>query len=376
MRTLSPRQRRAIAGAAVATMVLVPALWIARSPALRASLHAARLAFEDPSRLREGAPAPLPLEAPLAPSVELDQPEISGDFDPPADTALLDPDAGPDAAASLVLPDLGFAVSQRTMRFVAYFAGAEQGRQAFVDRFRRAGRYREHIEQALRDADLPEDLVWLVAIESGFNPQATSPKGAAGLFQFMPQTGVKYGLAQTEQIDERRSVTKSTAAAIAYLKDLFAVYQRMDLALAAYNFGREPLDEAIAKLTARRSAKERKEPIALKDLAEARLVPKETANFVPQIQAFAIVAANRGRFGLDALDVAAPFDFGEIAVPAGTPLRVVARAAGVSIAVLRDYNPDLLRDVIPSEGGDALVVVPADRVAQALAAFPALHARE
>jgi membrane-bound lytic murein transglycosylase D len=97
---------------------------------------------------------------------------------------------------------------------------------------------------------------------------------------------------------------------------------------------------------------------------------------VPQIQAFAIVAANRGRFGLDDLDPAPPFDFGEIAVPPDTPLRLVARAAGVSIGVLRDYNPGLLRDRTPPDGSDTLVSVPADRVTAALAAFPSLYARE
>jgi soluble lytic murein transglycosylase-like protein len=378
----SARRRRVIAGAAAAA-VLIPALWIARSPSLRASIHAGYAAFRDPALVRapdapEDASARPHEELPAPPvaEIELDQPEIAGDFDPVTDAALADPDAGPDAAASLTLPDLGFPVSQRTMRFVAYFAAGDKGRQAFVERFRRAGRYREHIEQALRDAEMPEDLLWLVAIESGFNPQAMSPKGAAGLFQFMPETGAKYGLAQTEMIDERRSVTKSTAAGVAHLKDLFAIYKQWDLALAAYNFGHEPLDEAIEKLKARRGPKDKDKPVDIKALAEARLIPKETANFVPQIQAFAIVAANRGRFGLDELDLAAPFDFGEIAVPAGTPLKTVAKAAGVSIAVMRDYNPDLLRDVVPSAGGDALVAVPADRVARVLAAFPVLQARE
>jgi soluble lytic murein transglycosylase-like protein len=378
MRTPSPRQKRAIAGAALAALVLVPSLWIARSPALRSSFRAAYLAFRDPARLREpGAeqPSDLPREAePPPPSLDLDQPEIAGDFDPVSDAALAD--AGADAAATLTVPELGFPVSQRTMRYVAYFAAGTKGRQAFSDRFRHAGRYRDHIEQALRDAELPEDLVWLVAIESGFNPQAMSPKGAAGLFQFMPQTATKYGLAQTEMIDERRSVTRSTAAAIAHLRDLLALYHRWDLVLSAYNYGHEPLDEAITKLRARRSARDRDRPVELKELAEAGLIPRETANFAPQIQAFAIVAANRGRFGLDDLEVAAPFDFGEIAVPAGTPLRLVARAAGVPLAVLRDYNPDLLRDIVPSEGGDALVALPADRISRALAAFPALQARE
>ncbi len=359
-------------GALLALAVLGAGVALARSPRVRA----AAAAFRDPSRAlgTVAAPGEEPAATLAAAPTELDQPELGGDFGRVAEADLAD--AGVGSLASLTLPELPIPLSQRTLRFVAYFAASEKGREAFATRWRRAGRWRRPIEQALRDAELPEDLLWLVAVESGFEPQATSPKGAAGLFQFMPETAARYGLAQSEMVDERRSVPRSTAAGVAHLRDLFAIYRQWDLALAAYNFGREHLDEAIARLQQRRGPREAGKPIELKDLVDARLIPKETANFVPQIQAFAIVAANRGRFGLDDLDPAPPFDFGEIAVPPGTPLRVAARAAGVSIAVLRDYNPGLLRDRTPPEGGDTLLCVPADRVAAAMAAFPALYARE
>ncbi len=368
MRALTPGKRRAILAAVI---LAIPVAGVAlgwRSPRVRAAYRA----FRDPALVDARAVDP-GINAAPAPSAELDLPDLSSDFERagPEDLA----DAGAETIGSLTWPDLDFAPSRKTMRFVGYFAATERGRQAFIERFRRGGRYRAHIEQALRDADLPEDLVWLSAIESGFNPQAISPKGAVGLFQFMPETASRYGLLQSAQIDERRSITRSTAAAIAYLRDLFARYGRWDLALAAYNYGEDRLDESIEKLRSRRSVKTMNDPVELKDLAEAHLVPKETASFVPQIQAFAIVAANRGRFGLDDLTPAEPFDIGEIAVPAGTPLRIISKAAGVSIEVIRDYNPDLLRAELPSSGGDLLVNLPADRVARSLAAFPALLAR-
>jgi hypothetical protein len=367
----------AVRYALAAFVALGAAVLVARSPRARASFRAAYVAFRDPSRVREtdrgagdddvGTGA-----RPGAPVLE--QPDLAVDFGRVDEAELAD--SGVAALASLVMPDMRLAVTPRTVHFVGYFAGTGSGREAFGVRFRRAGRYRRFVEQALRDAELPEDLVWLCAIASGFEPQATSPKGAAGLFQFMPDTAARYGLVQSEVIDERRSVPRSTAAGVALLRDLFDAYGRWDLALAAYHLGRERLDEAIARLRERRGAREANKPVDLEDLSLARLVPKETANFVPQVQAFAIVAANRGRFGLDDLDPALPFDFGEIAVPAGTPLKLVARAAGVSVAVMRDYNPSLLRDQTPPEGGDTLVSLPADRVAGALAAFPPLYARE
>jgi soluble lytic murein transglycosylase-like protein len=368
MRALTPWSRRAIVVASSLAIVLAGSIAASRSSRARAAYRA----FRDPTLLEPRAADPDVAAAP-APVAEIDLPDLSSDFERagPEDLA----DAGADTISSLTWPDLDFAPSRKTMRFVGYFAATERGRQAFIERYRRGGRYRAHIEQALRDADLPEDLVWLSAIESGFNPQAISPKGAVGLFQFMPETASRYGLLQSEQVDERRSITRSTAAAIAYLRDLFARYGRWDLALAAYNYGEDRLDESIEKLRARRPAKTAKDPVELKDLAEAHLVPKETASFVPQIQAFAIVAANRGRFGLDDLAPLEPFEIGEIAVPAGTPLRLISKAAGVSIEVIRDYNPDLLRAELPSSGGDLLVNIPAASVARSLAAFPSLLAR-
>ncbi|HEY4122245.1 MAG TPA: insulinase family protein, partial [Byssovorax sp.] len=98
--------------------------------------------------------------------------------------------------------------------------------------------------------------------------------------------------------------------------------------------------------------------------------PEETLNYVPQIHAFAIVAANRARFGLDGADLGQAPDLGELAVPAGTRLRTIARAAGVPTSTLRDLNPQLLKDRVPPTGGDYLVAVPAERVQRALATFP------
>jgi len=332
------------------------------------SFRAAYQAFLDPSRIEQSAGEE------SAAGTALEQPDIASDFGPASDSDLAD--GGVPPIASLTLPDLPVPISRRTMRFVAYFAGDEAGRKAFIERYRRGGRYHAHLVQALRDASLPEDLVWLAAIESGFNPQAVSPKGAVGMFQFMPKTAAKYGLFESEFVDERRSITRSTKAAVSLLHDLLQHYGRYDLALAAYNFGADELDDAIARFGARRGDRGNAKSVEFKDLAESRLIPKETANFVPQIQAFAIVAANRGRFGLDPLDPVDPFEFGEVPAPAGAPLRAIARAAGVPLSTLRDYNPDLLRDRVEPSGGDSLVNVPADRVAQTLVALPTYLARE
>jgi soluble lytic murein transglycosylase-like protein len=196
------------------------------------------------------------------------------------------------------------------------------------------------------------------------------------LFQFKPETAARFGLAQDEFVDERRSITRSTAAATAHLSDMFERYGSWDLALAGYQLGQEKMDAAIEKWREVQKPGKENAPVTLADLAERGLVPRTTTNFVSQVHAFGLVAANRGLLRLNDLDPAEPLELSEIAVPQGTRLKTIAAAAGISVATLRDYNPELLRDRIPPTGGDVLVNLPADRVERAVAAFPVYLARE
>jgi membrane-bound lytic murein transglycosylase D len=364
------RRRWAAIGTAVVAVAAMAAAG-ARSTSLRASCRAAYRAFLDPALLdpRPALPPP-PVDcsrfggdAKVAPT------QLELEFQPAPEDDLDDPEGS--TMANLQLPDLRIPVTRRTMRFVRFFARNESGRSSFLTRFRRAGMYREPIENALREAGLPEDLVWLAAIESGFDPRAVSPAGAAGLWQFMPETGQLYGLDQSPWVDERRNIGRSTAAAVTHLRDLYERLRRWDLALAAYNAGYDRVVGAMDKVArARGPVRLDDRPIGFGDLAAARLLPEETANYVPQIVAFSIVAANLAHFNLDLPELPAVLDPAELPVPEGTRLRTIARAAGISLATLRDYNPQILRDRVPPEGGDYLIHIPAERVAHAIATFP------
>lgn len=375
---MKPRTRRAAIGAGVLAGAL---LFVYLSPGTRASFSAAYKAFRDPSLIAfaqpNGPSTPAfaqPQNNACASKTDLDgllDARIAGDFEKATDEDLDDPEGG--TLKTLVMPDLRVPVTRRTMRFVRFFARTEAGRAAFLQRFRRGGAYRNHIEQALREAGLPEDLVWLPAIESGFDPTAVSPAGAAGLFQFMPHTGALYGLYQSKWVDERKSIVRSTRAGATHLRDLYERFGRWDLALAAYNLGFDGVLAAMERAVATRPPQDQGKPVEFADLAEAGLIPEETANYVPQITAFAIVAANRARFGLDLpeLSPVPPLEFGELAFPQGTRLRTIARAAGIPTSMLREYNPELLGDRLPPSGGDYLVNLPPERVQRTLAAFPA-----
>ena len=356
----------------------------ARSPTFRASLAAGWKAFNDPALLDPKPPPP-----PSAVTVscarfdtagETKSAEIRDDDVQGLDRAVkaddLDDPEG-EGLASLTMPDLKAPITRRTLRYLRWFTKSEQGRAAFLQRYRRSGLYREAMAHALREAGLPEDLIWLAAIESGFDPRAVSPTGASGLWQFMPETAQLYDLEQSVWTDERRNIAQSTKAAITHLRDLYERFGRWDLALAAYNAGYSRVVSAMSKVEKQRGPTGiGDKPLEFSDLCAARALPEETANYVPQIMAFALAAANRSRFGLDQAELGTGMEAGEIAVPEGTRLRTIARAAGVSIQVLRDYNPQLLRDRVPPNGGDYLVALPEARVQRALASFPVYHEQE
>jgi predicted Zn-dependent peptidase/soluble lytic murein transglycosylase-like protein len=350
---------------------LSAALGLSASPRVRASFSAAYRAFRDPTLIDHNAPAPVAPVAANGPVIDegraLDA-AIARDFEKASDDDLDDPEGA--TLATLALPDLRIPVTRRTMRFVRFFARNDGGRIVFAERFQRSGRYRPLIEHALREAGLPEDLVWLAGIESGFDPRAVSQAGAAGLFQFMPETGSVYGLDQSSWVDDRRSLKRATTAAVAHLRDLYERFGRWDLSLAAYNAGVESVLRAMQRYAESRGPGF-SGTITFADLAQAKLLPEETANYVPQIVAYALVAANRARFGLDNVQADPPLQMGEIAVPEGTRLKTIARAAGIPTRLLREYNPELLRDRVPPFGGDYIINLPAERLQQTLASFPA-----
>ncbi|WP_437605258.1 transglycosylase SLT domain-containing protein [Sorangium sp. So ce834] len=274
--------------------------------------------------------------------------------------------AGAEALSKLQLPDLRLAVSRRTLKYVRFFTRTDRGRAMFETWLKRSGRYQEMVQAELRDRRLPEDLIWVAMIESGFDPRAKSPAGAVGLWQFMPATGAVYGLQQTRHLDQRKNPRLATQAAAHHLRDLYMRFGSWDLALAAYNMGYEQLLDRI----------DRYGTSDFNELARQEAIPSETAAYVPKIGAAAIVANNLERFGFDQVAVSRPLDAAEIAAPPGTPLKTLAKAAGVATSTLRTLNPDILGDRVPPGRGDFIVMLPSDTLARAQAALPAMLSAE
>jgi membrane-bound lytic murein transglycosylase D len=270
--------------------------------------------------------------------------------------------AGADALSRLQMPDLKVSITRRTLKYVRFFTRTNRGRQMFETWLKRSGRYQDLVQSELREWRLPEDLIWVAMIESGFDPRVKSPAGAVGLWQFMPATGAVYGLEQNKYVDQRKNPKLATHAAAHHLRDLYLRFGSWDLALAAYNMGYEQLLDRI----------DRYGTADFNELARQEALPTETASYVPKIAAAALVANNLERFGFDQIELVRPVDAGEIAVPPGTSMKTLAKAAGVSTKTLRSLNPDLLSDHVPPGRGDFLVMIPAESLSRAHTMMPIL----
>lgn len=243
----------------------------------------------------------------------------------------------------LNLPNLPLTLEQRTLDYVKFYRDSRRGRSIAEAWARKAGRYVPAIEVELARAGLPTDLVWMSLIESGHNPTIRSPAGAAGLWQFIPESARLYGLTVDRWVDERLDPMRSTQAAASYLSDLERRFGSWELAMAAYNMGHHGLTRAIRKYNTNDFWRLTRLEAAL---------PWETALYVPKVLAIAIVMRNKPAFGLGDITSEPAISFDTIQVPGGVPLATIAEHAGVTEAAITSLNPQYLGSYTPPPGDD------------------------
>ncbi len=299
---------------------------------------------------------PGPLEfAALPPQLE-EQPRPGVLVEPVIDS----PGSGVESATSGEIPEAdawaeAFAESARHQAVVAavqtpalYPVELNAQVEYFLDRFTgsrravieawmgRSGKYLGMIQQVLSGQGLPADLAFTVMIESGFNPLAVSRAGAKGLWQFMATTARRYGLRVDKWVDERLDAERSTVAAAAYLRDLYAQFGSWTLAQAAYNAGELTVARAIRATGSS----------DFWVLNRTRFLRRETQEFVPAIQAATLIGRDPERYGFETGEPGGSEDE-FVTVPASTDLRRLAVKAGLSLDRLRSLNPVLVRGVTP-----------------------------
>lgn len=280
-------------------------------------------------------PAPVVTsEVPPAPS--------SGDVaTPPSEPWLRD----------LVLPDFEVRWDEDLIELLRYYREDERGRAHIRGWLQRAGRYEAMVRRVMRDAGLPEDLLYVAMVESGFDPTAASGAGAVGMWQFVKPTADDYGLERSKWLDERLSPEASTRAAARFFADLYGRLGSWPLALAAYNMGYGAMLRSIRKYNSNDF------------LHLARLeagLPYESIAYVHKVAACAIVAHNLERFEMD-VQPDPPSGTVAVEVPGGVGMGRLARAAGMGTEELAALNPELLKSRVPPDVESWSLRVPGDR---------------
>jgi hypothetical protein len=196
---------------------------------------------------------------------------------------------------------------------------------------KRSHRYLPYIEEMLRESNMPDDLKYIAVAESALRPHAGSRKGAIGFWQFMGDTGRKYGLVVNEYSDERRNIFASTEAAIQYLNKLHLDLGSWTLAAAAYNMGEEGLRAEILEQGT--------------DNFYKLYLPLETQRYIFRILSVKLILSDPGKYGFrltkEDYYPRLAFDRIELECLQEIPIRIIAQAGRTHFKVIKDLNPEL-----------------------------------
>jgi len=280
-----------------------------------------------------------------------------------------DATGGPASAADVAhgLDVEAFANHTRVQYYLDFFLGPARDR--FAIWLGRLPRYEGMIREQLRRFGVPEDLVYLAMIESGYSNTAVSRAHAVGMWQFIAGTGRHYGLVQDQWVDERRDPFQATEAAARHLAELNAEFGSWYLAAAAYNGGARRVSRGLERLGDDGESSDS----AFFRLADRRYLRLETRDYVPKLIAAALIAANPASYGFDSVPRLEPLRFDEVEISEATGLDVLARLADTTTRSLVELNPHFIRGVTPPHR-KVIVRVPAgrgDQVARRWAEMPA-----
>ncbi|MFL6374804.1 MAG: transglycosylase SLT domain-containing protein [Pyrinomonadaceae bacterium] len=247
-----------------------------------------------------------------------------------------------------------FAVHPMIQQFINYYRG--RGRTTMEVGLYRSGMFMPMARRIFKDEGVPVNVAWLGQIESTWKPTALSTAAASGLWQFIPGTGVRFGLQRTAYVDERNSFDEATRASAKYLKFLADRYHgNWELAMAAYNSGEGNVDRAVRRA-------------GVEDFwAAFAYLPQETRNYVPNILATILIANNPTQYGFGHIRPAPALVYDRVRVPALTNLSVIAQASDTTVQYLRYLNPHIRGNTTPP--APYIVNVPAGKANEVVAIF-------
>ncbi len=211
----------------------------------------------------------------------------------------------------------------------------------------RAKPYLPYLLEQTKHHNLPSEIVLLPLIESGYNPRIYSPRGAAGLWQFMPLTGLQYGLKQDWWYEGRRDITYSTEAALQHLMDLNNMFDGdWPLSIAAYNLGSNGIKRAI------RLNRRLNRPTNLNSLQ----LNSETRNYYPKLIAVKNIIQNPAEYGVELPEISIRSPFKIIEFDFQVDLVQLSKAIDVEVLRLALLNPGLRRHTTPPDGPHRILI--------------------
>lgn len=234
--------------------------------------------------------------------------------------------------------DVPLVVNDDVLRWVNYFVGTQSGKERFARYLHRSGKYVKLMREEFARQGMPQDLVYVALIESGFMNQARSIASAVGTWQFIRATGSRYGLLINNYIDERRDPEKAVQAAARYLKDLYKMFGDWYLAMAAYNTG----EGRVARLIKAHGTRD------FWQLSKMRTgLYNETKQYVPKYIAATIIAKQPARFGLAGVHYSDPLAYDTAVITGQTDLRAVAEATNTPSEHIADLNAEVHSGITP-----------------------------
>lgn len=243
--------------------------------------------------------------------------------------------------------DIPLTLNSKVNYFIDFFQG--RGRGFFAKWLSRSERYIPTMKEILRKEGMPEDLVYLAMIESGFTPHAVSVANAVGPWQFISGTGKRYDLRIDSWIDERRDPIKSTVAAALYLKQLYAMFNNdWYLAAAGYNAGENKILRAISMYDTR----------DFWQISKGSYLKRETKDYVPKLLAAAIIAKEPAKYGFADVAYLPSLELDTVEIPTRTDLDLIARITDVPLQAIKDLNPELRRWCTPPDYPGYLLKLP------------------
>ena len=248
-----------------------------------------------------------------------------------------------------MLPGIPEAEHRRVSQMIDYFTTGK-GRRYYKIWLERYPEVAPTIKRVLHEQGMPEDLIFLSMIESGFRTTARSRVRATGPWQFMAGTARVFDLRVDYWIDERVHLELATEAAARFLRSLYLRYDDWYLALAAYNWGPGRVDRGIRRAGGR------------KDYWTLPRMPAETRNYIPTFLAARHVFQHREEYGfsLQESQTNAP-EMEAVWIKGALNLEQLAEMLGVRESELKAWNPQLMRFCTPPEGGN--LYLPVERVA-------------